>query len=292
MSLHSLIGRPLACALRKNPHFIVKWCLQLGNAYRDLSRLRTYDLNVPTIEDVFVREDGSLILGNISVIYHSSSLYMRDSMREGDQSKQSCFLRFLCSVLSSALDTSRRVEVDLPGCHRHPEVSADPPETIDLNIAEGNELLLTLNTGSQTGRVLLSTSTGGVESLADGDFILSFDGPGDTVATLSLCNSLSFRASHSRSSSVMGDGGIHVKVHGVTAGSCRWVLKKICADDLLTLAAFRVHVTSYDVCLNPDVEELISLLSFSYEDVNPLAIRAGYYCRVLGSNLLIRQVRC
>jgi hypothetical protein len=113
ISLNSLLGSSLAKALRNNGDIVAVWCKQLAEARSYMMQSKCYQLHSPTLEDVFVRENGTLIMGNV----HVSS---RNSMSSNGITGDSCvrdydkdFSKFMCSLLAAVLDTSRLAVVDI-----------------------------------------------------------------------------------------------------------------------------------------------------------------------------------
>eukprot|EP00602_Paraphysomonas_sp_CaronLab_P007447 CAMPEP_0185018496 /NCGR_PEP_ID=MMETSP1103-20130426/1204_1 /TAXON_ID=36769 /ORGANISM="Paraphysomonas bandaiensis, Strain Caron Lab Isolate" /LENGTH=692 /DNA_ID=CAMNT_0027548333 /DNA_START=96 /DNA_END=2171 /DNA_ORIENTATION=- len=117
--LRSITGISLALALRKNSQLLAMWVSQLGEAMRELhSRSVHMCLYTPSVEDLHIREDGSLVIGNLKIATRddipsrvSSSMKSQSKLKfmvDGDE-----FLRFVQDTLTECLDISREVSFHL-----------------------------------------------------------------------------------------------------------------------------------------------------------------------------------
>ena len=113
-----LFGMRLAAFLRQYPTVVLAWCRQLSAAVESLLRPDVTVLQPILLNDLFIRSNGLLMLGNVAVIKEerpsagdvSDGSDIRDNQRARDR-----ILDFAASVLTSSLCLSRRHTVTLCG---------------------------------------------------------------------------------------------------------------------------------------------------------------------------------
>lgn len=105
-ALHDLRGPVLATFLRKYPSIVMAWCLQLFALIKSLKRCSGKLLQaINPIKDVFVRENGLLLFGNVA--------FSGNCDRGEDFSDAPSLLTISHNILSEALGVSRRVDIEL-----------------------------------------------------------------------------------------------------------------------------------------------------------------------------------
>ena len=136
--ISEIFGTHFAAFLRKHPHVILIWCKQLAAL---MSALLLDDVNVvhkPHRNDLYVRKDGLLALGNIAI-----SKVVGESSEILD-AKRISVENFVSSFLSSSLCLSRNHAVDM---RSRADVGSDGEETI--GIVEGCVINISFANGSR-----------------------------------------------------------------------------------------------------------------------------------------------
>lgn len=124
-TLSSLLGPPLAVFLRQYPSVILTWAGQLGRAYDLLNNQNNFPnlgplqlVRDPRLEDIYVREGGTLLLGNMGFIPASSSSSSSSTPPSSTttttgKNENDPLAAFVHHVLSTILCLSRVVSITL-----------------------------------------------------------------------------------------------------------------------------------------------------------------------------------
>lgn len=307
VSLTSLIGPSLARALREDGDIAIVWCQQLAEVRRRTIPLSCCRLHSPALADVFVRESGTLILGNMLVSAQNS---FSGSYPACDYDLT--FSKFVCSLLAATLDTSRCVALAIGQ-----GVSSPKENLFDLTIAEGSVLsvviegfVLPTRTGSikQYCRVFLDeeseehTDRVPVNHRYDcnaGDLVLTFTTKDSTVSFpwLRQPNKSSLHSLEEPrgwDTGVVGDGKIYLELKGQASGIATYTLSRIDKDFIANaIAVIRLNVISYPVSANAELDELICLLDSS--ECSPLSddhVFRVLGCKILSSTINVSACSC
>jgi hypothetical protein len=105
VGLRSLLGPALSTYLRRIPHVVHRWCAQLSEAHKSLLHCSGSLMKpVRVHSDVFVRENGHLLIGNVAF----------DNTVPGNKAGYEVgFLRVCCELLQQTLCLSREEAVVL-----------------------------------------------------------------------------------------------------------------------------------------------------------------------------------
>ena len=133
--LKPLLGAGLSTFLRKYPSVILTWCAQIGAASRSFENMVSGRmLRLPTLSDVFVSDNGQLLVGN--TVYDEAE----DSDGSGEQPPDLDVSDFFQSLLTSVLSLSRTVQLPLSASIGDPTVTeeqGDAPTPADEGEGEG-----------------------------------------------------------------------------------------------------------------------------------------------------------
>jgi hypothetical protein len=139
-SLKPLFGPALATYLKRFPNIIFAWCAQLGLAYDSLiknSSISTQQLTrVPSINDVYIKEDGLMVIGNLLVTSVNKSSKVSLFSSEKDARKNIIFddfSTFIYDLLTYSLCLSRRYKAIL----RNDNDDENLIQEVVINIVEG-----------------------------------------------------------------------------------------------------------------------------------------------------------
>ena len=103
--LAPLLGMTLSAFLRKYPSVPLHWCAQVGASYRAFRNCRSGRLmRLPSLDDVFVAENGQLVLGNVM---------FEEQEGEGQQQVDADLSTFLFTLLATVMSLSRSVQCTL-----------------------------------------------------------------------------------------------------------------------------------------------------------------------------------
>lgn len=139
-ALKPLFGPALATYLKKFPNIIFAWCAQLGLAYDSLiknSSISTQQLTkVPSISDVYIKEDGLIVIGNLLVTSVNKISKVSLFSSEKDSRKNIIFddfSTFIYDLLIYSLCLSRRYKAIL----RNDNDDENLIQEVVINIVEG-----------------------------------------------------------------------------------------------------------------------------------------------------------
>ena len=108
--LKPLLGAGLSTFMRKYPSVILTWCAQIGAASRCFENMVSGRmLRLPTLSDVFVADNGQLLVGNMGF----DEAEEEDEEGEGQALPELDVSDFFLSLLSSVLSLSRTVPLPL-----------------------------------------------------------------------------------------------------------------------------------------------------------------------------------
>ena len=127
-ALKAILGAPLATYARKHPTVPLSWAGQLIQSYlllKSSTQLMYRFDNLPTVDDLFVRESGLLLMGNLTVLpctLSEKERFLRTA--GGDAGRLLGYGAFVHDMLAQILCLSRKVTVSLK--------KADDDENLDM----------------------------------------------------------------------------------------------------------------------------------------------------------------
>ena len=150
LPLLPMLGMRLATFLRERPSLVLTWCRQLSLTVAALLRPDVRMLRPLLLEDLSVRDDGLLALGDIAIIKDENGGLSSKNQKSEDQ-----VLEFVKAVMTSTLSLSRLHTVNMGRSSKIPLPDEQDGDSLAeeeevISIVEGSTLELAFTIGSSS----------------------------------------------------------------------------------------------------------------------------------------------